>query len=117
MPSSRPVERLEDILENIGRIETYVTGYDLDRFAKDYLRQDAVERCLLRISEAAKKLGEQVETLAPGQPWTDIRSMGNILRHDYDNVDPDIIWRVATIDLGSLKEAVKNALATLRRAF
>lgn len=117
MPSSRPVERLDDILENIGRIETYVTGYDAERFAKDYMRQDAVERCLLRISEAAKKLGEQAETLAPGQPWSDIRSMDNVLRHDYDNVDPDIIWRVATVDLRSLKEAVESALATLRRAF
>jgi hypothetical protein len=34
---------------------------------------DAVERCLERISEAARKLGEEAEALCPGPPWPLIR--------------------------------------------
>lgn len=36
----------------------------------------AVERMLLTISEAAKRLGPAAETLCPGQPWHKIRGTG-----------------------------------------
>src|SRR5215210_6497172 len=56
LPSDKPILRLEDILENIARIERYTEPYNFERFAQDQQCQDAVERCLLRISEAAKSL-------------------------------------------------------------
>ena len=59
MPSNVPIRRLEDILANIQRIERYTRGYDFQRFSKDQQCQDAVERCLARISEAAKKLEDR----------------------------------------------------------
>jgi len=42
----------------------------------------AVQYALLIISEAARKLGAHAESLAPGQPWPDIRGIGNLLRHE-----------------------------------
>ena len=51
----------------------------------------------------------------PGQPWVDIRGIGNVLRHEYDGVDPDTVWRIiASGDLAALKEAVGAAVAKLR---
>lgn len=113
MPSERPVDRLRDILDNIERINRYAAGTDARRFASDTLRQDAIERCLLRISEAARKLGDEAERLMPDQPWPAIRSIGNILRHEYDAVDPAVIWRLIDGDLGRLEAAVSKALAAL----
>jgi len=52
-----PLQRLEDILENIARIERYVVGLDDEAFLIDEKTMDAVERCLHRISEAAIRLG------------------------------------------------------------
>jgi len=70
---------------------------------------------LLIISEAAKKLGAAAENLIPSQPWPDIRGIGNVLRHEYDGVDPRTVWRIiASGDLASLKEAVSTAVARLR---
>jgi uncharacterized protein with HEPN domain len=54
LPSDKPLLRLYDILENVDRIRRYTERYNFDRFADDPKCQDAVERCLLRISEAAR---------------------------------------------------------------
>jgi uncharacterized protein with HEPN domain len=115
LPSKSPILRLEDILENIGLIEEYTRDLSPQDFARNRMRQDAVERCLLRISEAAKKLEGAVDAMIPDQPWSAIRAVGNVLRHEYDRVDPDVIWRIVSGDLASLKKAVESSLNTLRR--
>lgn len=115
MPSDNPVRRLEDILENIDLIAAYTLDSTAQKFAQDRKCQDAVERCLLRISEAARKLEGAVETMVPDQPWSAIRAVGNVLRHDYDRIDPDIIWRIVSEELKPLKEAIETPLQELRR--
>jgi uncharacterized protein with HEPN domain len=77
VPSSDPVQRLEDILENIIRIEKYTADMDCTSFLEDHKTYDAVERCLERISEAATKLAGAAEVMCPGIPWFAIRSLGN----------------------------------------
>lgn len=67
MPSD-PAGCIEDILENIERIEQYLSGSDFQAFAKDGRTRDAVERCLERICEAAHRLGERATELMPTQP-------------------------------------------------
>ncbi|MBO0711333.1 MAG: DUF86 domain-containing protein, partial [Acetobacteraceae bacterium] len=99
VPSSRPAVRFQDILDNIRLIQSYVTGMDQAAFDADSRTRDAVERCLERISEAAAKLGVKAEQLAPGPPWPAVRSVGNALRHAYDQIDPARIWEIATRDL------------------
>lgn len=66
MPSSRPRDRLEDILDNIQQAESYIAGLTFARFQEYQMAQDAVERCLTRISEAAVQLGH---TLDAGMPF------------------------------------------------
>jgi len=114
LPSDKPILRLEDIVENIDRIERYTKVTRLRVSGSDLQCRDAVERCLLRISEAARKLQGVIESLAPSQPWSDIRAVGNVLRHEYDDVDPAIIWHIVTNDLQPLKQAVRDALQRLR---
>ena len=114
MPSDKPLLRLEDILDNIERIQRYTNDYDFNRFARDTQCHDAVERCLLRISEAARKLEDLAESIVPNQPWSHIRAVGNVLRHEYDEVDPAIIWQIVTNDLPPLKGAIDAALKRLQ---
>jgi uncharacterized protein with HEPN domain len=113
LPSDRPITRLRDILQNLDRIERYTEGYSLDRFVGDRRCQDAVERCLLRISEAARKLAGVLEELAPDQPWSGVRAIGNVLRHEYDRVDSALIWQIVEKDLVPLRRAVEKAIRDL----
>ena len=108
-PSSRPSLRFQDILENIARIRAHLLDCDDEEFAADDLRRDAVERCLQRIAEAAAKLGPLAEELVPNVPWQKIRSMGNVLRHNYDETDPELIWETV-LDLGALAHGTAVAL-------
>ena len=115
VPSSDPVQRFEDVLSNIARIEQHTAGInDVTGFEHNELVRDAVERCLERISEAAKKLGPDAETLCPAAPWPQIRGLGNVLRHEYDRVERSRIWYTVQNDLPRLKAAVHQALEALR---
>jgi uncharacterized protein with HEPN domain len=114
LPSKNPIRRFEDILDNIELIKDYTRGYSDDTFIKDRKTQDAVERCLMRISEAAAKLESSADALIPDQPWSEIRAVGNVLRHEYDSVDPGIIWNIVSHDLDSLRTSIEVALRKLR---
>ena len=116
MPSRDPVQRFEDILENIVRIEEFTAGMDLTAFTEDLKTSNAAERCLERISEAAKKLGGVAEELCPTIPWPQLRAMGNLLRHEYDRIDVVRVWLMIEDDLAPLKAAVEAALKQLRES-
>ncbi len=68
---------------------------------------------LLRISEAAKKLEGLIDQIAADQPWSDIRSLGNVIRHEYDAIDAGVIWKIIEDDLLPLRNAVEAAIKKL----
>ncbi|MDO9415729.1 HepT-like ribonuclease domain-containing protein [Pararhizobium sp.] len=113
LPSKRPKTRLRDIVENINLISTYTNGYHFELFARSQLVHDAVERCLSRISEAASKLGAMAESLLPQHDWKGIRDLGNILRHEYDNVDDRAIWSIIATKLVPLLDDVNKVIPQL----
>src|ERR1022692_1870990 len=114
LPSDRPARRLEDLVENAQAIRRYVAGMDLAAFREDQKTYDAVERCLERISEAAAKLGDLAPSLMPGQPWKEIRALGNRLRHEYDAIREDRLWDIVQTDLPPLCAACEDALQRFR---
>ena len=114
MPSKDPVQRFLDIVENIALIQEFTKGMDQDAYLDDLKTRNATERCLERISEAAKKLGDIAENLCPEIPWPNLRALGNFLRHEYDVVDPSRVWVMIEDDLAPLKAASERALQTLR---
>ena len=113
MPSSNPVQRFSDIIENIEAIERFTAGIDLRGFALADQTIRAAKYSLLVISEAATKLGDLAADLCPSVPWREIRGLGNRLRHDYQSIDVVRIWLLIERDLPSLKIACHDALRRL----
>ena len=106
MSSERRADRVRDIIENIEAIEVYVEGINLSEFSSNRMRVDAVERCLQRLTEAAIKVGEDgMGQVAPAVPFHVLRGFGNVLRHDYDGVDDQLIFDTIANDLPGLKHA------------
>jgi len=66
MPSKNPSQRLRDITENIEAIEGFITGMDFQRFAADRKTVYAVVRALEIISEASRRLPEELKQRHPG---------------------------------------------------
>ena len=110
MPFREPALPLRDIVEAVISIEQFTAGMNLDEFRSDPKTVSAVERKILLVSEAAVRLGDEAERLCPGQPWRDIRGIGNWLRHQYDRVDVEMVWHTAKNDLPNLKTAVLRVL-------
>src|SRR5690349_10155439 len=115
LPSENPISRLEDILANIELIEPYTKNHSYEAFVQDRMCQDAVERCISRISEAASKLKGPIEGIIPDQPWGQIRAVGNILRHESDRVDPIFIWGIVGGDWQPVTAGIEAALPRPRR--
>jgi uncharacterized protein with HEPN domain len=104
LPSEKPLLRLYDILENVDRIRRYTEGYTFDRFAEDpsaRMRWSAVCCASPKRQESSKAL-------------SDVRAVGNVLRHEYDTVDSEGIWQIVEKDLVPLSQAVEKAIGFLR---
>jgi uncharacterized protein with HEPN domain len=110
MPSSRPELRLRNIVENVDLILEFTNDMKFDEFLSDDRTRLAVERCLLIISEAARKLGSEAEDRCPEIPWHRVRGLGNWLRHDYDRMNYPAIWDAIAEDLAILRAACERQL-------
>lgn len=107
--SLRP--RLQDILDNIGIVEAAISGGDAVSFAANPILRLAVERAIEIISEAARNIPEEARARNPEVPWRNIIAIGNKLRHEYQRVDPDIIWNIAEVHLPALRPVIAAILA------
>jgi uncharacterized protein with HEPN domain len=48
-------------------------------------------------------------------PWQKIHGLGNMLRHEYRRIDPDILWSVVEDHIAPLDRAVVAMLEQLAR--
>jgi uncharacterized protein with HEPN domain len=60
VPSSDPVQRFADILNNTERINSFTPGLSLEQFPENDMANSAVEYALLINAEAAAKLADTV---------------------------------------------------------
>ena len=110
MPFRNDAMHLRDILEGIDHIEAFLVGMDFEKYETDEKTKSAVERKLQIITEAAKRLGDNAESLCPGPDWSGFCRMGDILRHGYHNVDDKIVWNTIKDELPAMREAIAKAL-------
>lgn len=105
--------RLVDIREEIAGISQLTKGASPTAFAASWGMKRAVEHGLLIIAEAAKHLPTTLKDTRPEVPWLKIHGLGNLLRHEYRRVDPDILWSIVTDHLNALDIAVAAMLDSL----
>ena len=95
--------RLQDILDAIDRISSYVEGITYEDFLADRKTQDAVTRNVEIIGEAARSLSEQFKQEHSSIPWQDIVGMRNVIVHHYFGILPDVVWDVIENELPTLR--------------
>jgi prolyl oligopeptidase len=102
--------RLIDIVEAIQRVRAEIAGVTLDDFEADWRKRWLTERGLEIISEASRRLSDELKARHPDIPWSKVAGIGNVLRHEYERVAADVLWRVAHDDLLPLDEACRAEL-------
>jgi uncharacterized protein with HEPN domain len=107
--SSAP--RLTDIIEAIELIRAETKDLTLIRFEADIRKRWLVERGLEIISEASRHLSPAVKARHADIPWKKVAGVGNVLRHEYERIAHDVLWRVIRDDLAELERACREELA------
>jgi uncharacterized protein with HEPN domain len=113
MPSKSIRNILNDIRENIVFAQDFIAQLDFDAFIKSRRDIYAVTRAIEIISEASKRLPDEVRARHPQMPWRDIRDVGNFYRHEYDNVSASYVWRTVRDHLPSLLLVVQAEIDLL----
>ena len=108
-------DRLRDILEAITEIEDMLAGSSLDLLTADKMRRMATERYLEVVSEATRKLTDEVKRDAPNIEWQKMIDFDNRLRHAYHATDVNIVWDIVQNHLPPLKSFVERRIRASSR--
>jgi uncharacterized protein with HEPN domain len=93
---------LSDIRYNIFVARGFLNGLTFDYFKQSIIHVYAVTRALEIISEAARRLPPSFRERHGDLPWKKIMGIGNILRHNYDDVLETFLWDAVHNSLGPL---------------
>jgi uncharacterized protein with HEPN domain len=110
MRSSKDRSALFDIRDNAALARGFVGALTLIEFKTDRRAFCAATRALEIISEAARRLTPSVRERHPELPWRAIMGVRNVLRHNYDDVAEEQVWRTALEDLPALHRAIAAEL-------
>ena len=104
---------MEDILDSIRKIESYLNSTDLEHFQNNEMMSDAVVRNIEVIGEAINKLPESFLNSNHEVEWHKAISMRNRLIHGYFEIDYKIVWNTCKSILPSLKIQIESLHNTL----
>jgi uncharacterized protein with HEPN domain len=102
MPSD-PAAILADIEHHIELALEFASGIEEEDFIEDMRTVYAVTRCLEIVSEASRRLPEDMKARHPSTPWREIAAAGNVYRHDYEDVAARVVLDTVRIALPQLR--------------
>jgi uncharacterized protein with HEPN domain len=59
------------------------------------------------ISQASRAISTELTGTHPEIPWSQVRGIGNVLRHEYEGLSDPVIWKLVTDELPRLKLAIR----------
>jgi uncharacterized protein with HEPN domain len=103
------------MLEAIERIRLILGETTLEAFEADWERQWLVERGVEIVSEASRHLPPELKARHPDIPWQKVAGIGNVLRHNYENIAAAVMWKLARNDLDALEAACRAELEEAKK--
>ena len=105
---------LSDILQSIEKILKFTEGMNFEDFKNNALVFDAIARNFEIIGEASIQLSEEIKSKYDDIPWQKMRSMRNIVAHEYFGLDKKIIWTTIQKSIPELKNKISNILKDIK---
>jgi uncharacterized protein with HEPN domain len=110
MPSEKERGALVDMLRHIDLAERFAQGLDEQGLSKDLRALYAVIRSLEIISEASRRLSDELKARHADIPWRDMAAAGNFYRHNYEDVTPRRVWITLREHLPPLRATIEDEL-------
>lgn len=105
---SRDLESLIDIQNAAQRIKRYVDGVSRSELDANDEKLSAVLYQITIIGEATKRLSSEFRTQHPEVPWREIAGMRDVIVHEYDQLDLEVIWDVVSHKLDELLSLIEH---------
>ena len=110
MPSDASTAALRDMEHHIDLTTQFIVGLDYEAFRDDVRTVYAVTRCLEIISEASRRLPDEMKKRYPSIAWKDMAGAGNVYRHDYEDVAARLVWDTVQLALPPLRDVVTREI-------
>ncbi len=104
---------LQDILDSMDAIESYVSGMSYEDFKNDRRTYDAVVRNLEIMGEAVKNLPDDLRDEHDDVPWHKVTGMRDKVIHAYHGVSHEIIWTTIRVNFPGFRMSIEGILAEL----
>lgn len=101
---------LQDILDAVNDIESFVDGMTYEEFIKDRKTLNAVVRSIEIIGEASKNIPETLKANCKELPWKQMAGMRDKLIHAYFGVDVETLWKAVKENIPPLKKSIQKML-------
>lgn len=95
LPEERDVALVWDIVNAAREIREFVKGCSPLEFQQNKMLRYAVERQILVIGEASRKLSDEFKQNHADIPWNAIIAQRHIIAHEYGEILTERIWNVA----------------------
>ncbi len=109
----RDKQALMDIAIAIQQALLYAQDIHRDNLQENDEKQAAILYRLIVIGEATKRLSNEFREQYPMIPWRQMAGLRDVVIHDYDELDFDILWNVIHINLPDILPEIQTILKNL----
>ncbi|MGD9789959.1 MAG: DUF86 domain-containing protein [Phycisphaerales bacterium] len=92
------LKHLWDMLRAARSAQNIIAGVSQEQYLRDEIRRFALERAIEIIGEAARRVSERSRSQIPLE-WGAIIATRHIVAHEYDTIQHDTLWRIATLHI------------------
>jgi len=107
-------ERLLHISDAIDSLIDFTNGISYDQYNEDYKLRLAVIKLIEIIGEASSGISPQLQEQYPGVDWAILKSIRNVLVHEYFGIDYEIIWNTLKTNIPELKPQIGQIISELK---
>lgn len=100
-----------DMLGAARELVQLVESSELDAFLADRVRCLAAEKLFINLGEAARRISPEKAARISGVPWSKLIAARNVLAHRYEEVQHEVLFRTARVELPPLITALEAWLA------
>ena len=105
-----PTIAIRDCLAEIAILRDIAGRTTLQAFRNDPVLRHATAYAIQTISEAVRQIPDDWLAEFPTEPWSQIKRIGDRIRHEYFRLDDAILWEVLTTHASALQSVMETML-------
>ncbi|RSX56695.1 DUF86 domain-containing protein [Bifidobacterium samirii] len=103
----RLAEHLDNAIADAAGVES------ADALFADRLRFNSVAMEMTQAQECARRLSDDFRAMMPDLPWSELRALRNVIVHEYDAIDSDVLYATVTMDAPRLASALRPMVESI----